>query len=220
MGNRCLSFRFFRFFNCFISMIKFREQEKVYLVKRRHRFVLVKNLIWIAFAFLAVIVLMGIMFFTSFSFPDFFAETFPSLLDYKARIFALYFLSLALLILWQIIFITVANYYLDCWIVTNKRTVHTELRSLFSRILSSVPHHRVQDITVEVKGIIPTLFRYGNLQIQTAGKFHEFIFKEIPDPYETKEVIFKAQKKYFKKMRERGVSVEEMAQEEIVDVAE
>ena len=104
-----------------------------------------------------------------------------------------------MLILQQIAVVIFINYYLDCWIITNERTISTELKTLFSRNVSSISHDKIQDITVEVKGFLQTFLKYGNLQIQTAGEFNKFIFKEIPEPYETKELLFKIQKEYDKK---------------------
>ncbi len=190
-------------------MIKIREGENIRLIKRRHKLVLIKNLAGLSFVFLTIIGLMIALFFVSLDFPETMVEIFPFLIDYNTRILGLYLLSLTLLVLWQSVFVVIANYYLDCWIVTDERTIHTELRALFSRIFSSISHHRVQDVTVDVRGIIPTFFRYGDLQIQTAGKFQEFVFKQIPEPYETKEAIFKAQKEYRQKIREKDFQTRE-----------
>ena len=46
---------------------------------------------------------------------------------------------------------------------------------------------------------------YGNVQIQTAGARREFIFKEIPDPYKTKEIITQAQINFLRKINEKGI---------------
>jgi len=184
-------------------MIKLREKEEIIVLKRRHRFVLIKSLAGVALTFLLIIILAVAVSFNLISLPDF--------LSGKIVFLTLFTLSLIALSCWQVTLVILANYYLDCWIVTNERTIHTELKALFNRSLSTVPHHRVQDITVNIQGIIPTFFRYGDLQIQTAGKFHEFIFKQIPEPYETKEMIFNAQKRYFNKLREKGISPQEAA---------
>ena len=179
-------------------MIILREKERIILIKRRHPLILLRNISLVALIFFTIIILMFVLFFSSFSFPESLVDTFPVLLDYRARIFTLYLLSVSLLFLWQTVFIILADYYLDCWIVTDQRTIHTEIKSLFNRTFSSISHDRIQDVTVNVKGIIPTFLKYGDLQIQTAGGFQEFIFKQIPDPYQTKEEIFKAQKDYSK----------------------
>ncbi|MBZ1356282.1 MAG: PH domain-containing protein [Candidatus Nealsonbacteria bacterium] len=186
-------------------MIKFREGEKIYEVKRRHPFVIIKSLLMIGLLFLIVLIFMFILFFTSFSFPEFLTDIAPFLLEVQIRFLGLFACSLILLILWQSAFISFANYYLDCWIITSERTIHTELKSFFSRIISSVSHSKIQDITINIKGFLPTILKYGDLQIQTAGKFHEFIFKEISNPYETKEVIYKAKKD----MEKGGIYTEE-----------
>ncbi len=182
-------------------MILLREQEKIYLVKRRHKLTLIRDVFGIGLILVSSLIGIFIVFFSSFTFPEFLTNSFPILLSYKAPIFIIYLLSLLMLFIWQIIFIIFADYYLDCWIITDQRTIHTEINSLFNRVLSSIQHDKIQDVTVTVNGIIPTFFKYGDLQIQTAGKFQEFIFRQIPEPYETKEKIFQVQKDYFKKIK-------------------
>ncbi len=177
-------------------MIQLRENEEIRKIKRRHPIALLMEIFFLALFFLAGIIAATFIFFTPFSLPEILTEHFPILLSIQIRFLILYFISIALLILWQIGFLLFANYYLDCWIITNERTIHTELKSIFNRHLASVPHNTIQDITVNVVGFFPTFLKYGDLQIQTAGKFQEFIFKQIPEPYQTKEIIFKAQREY------------------------
>ncbi len=179
-------------------MILLREEEKVFLIKRRHKLTLIRDLLGITSILIASVIGVFIFFFSSFALPELLTNSFPVLLTYKPSLFVIYLLLLIILFLWQVIFIIFADYYLDCWIITDQRTIHTEINSLFNRIFSSIQHDKIQDITVTVNGIIPTFFKYGDLQIQTAGKFQEFIFKQIPNPYETKEKIFEIQKKYLK----------------------
>lgn len=187
-------------------MISLRPDEKIYLVKRRHWLILMRNLFPEILIFLAIIILIIVLFFLPLpSWPDWLIRFVPSFSEFEIRYLLLFFLSLLLLVIWTIIFLVATNYYLDCWIVTNERTIHTELRGLFSRIFSSVNHNRIQDITIEIKGFFPTILRFGNLHIQTAGEFREFVFRQIPNPYKTKEVIFKAQKEYLKKMKKDGI---------------
>jgi len=173
-------------------MIQLREGEKVYEIKRRHKIILILDLLIVFIIALLTLITMIIVSFVPFSFPEQLINFIPGLVEVRLKFFTLFYLSLILVICWQIIFISFSGYYLDTWIVTNQRTIHTELRSFFNRIVSSVPHNKIQDVTVDVNGFLPTIFKYGNLQIQTAGKFQEFIFKQIPDPYQTKEIIYRA----------------------------
>jgi len=176
-------------------MIFLRPNEKIYLVKRRHRVVLMKALFPEFLIFLAAIIVIIFLFFVKFPpWPDWLVNFFPQFAEFNPLFILLFFLSIFLLVLWMVIFITFADYYFDCWIVTNERTIHTELKGLFSRVLASINHDKIQDISVEIQGILPTFFNFGDLHIQTAGEFREFVFKEIPDPKKTKEIIFQAQK--------------------------
>ncbi len=183
-------------------MITLRENEKIYLIKRRHPLILRLELLPGVFIFFVTLVLIAILLFVRLpSLPEWLIKFAPSLLKFEIRELLLFSLSLFLLILWQAIWLVITNYYLDSWIVTNKRTIHTELRGLFSRIVSSVPHDRIQDITIDIHGILPTVLHFGDLHIQTAGEFREFIFRQIPDPYKTKEVIFEARRELRKALK-------------------
>jgi len=187
-------------------MISLRPNEKIYLIKRRHWLILMRGLLPELLIFLVTVILMIILFFVPIpSWPSWLINFIPSILEFEIRYLLLFFLSLFLLVLWTIIFLIITNYYLDCWVVTNERTIHTELKGLFSRVLSSVNHNRIQDITIEIKGFFPTILRFGNLYIQTAGEFREFVFRQIPNPYKTKTIIFKAQKEFLKRMKKNGI---------------
>jgi len=181
-------------------MIILEPDEKIYLINRRHKYVLLKMLIPEALIFLIIAVFMILILFINLpAWPGWLINFLPPLALLNLGYLLLFFFSLLLQIFWLIIFLTITNYYFDCWIVTNKRTIHTELKALFSRLLSSVSHDKIQDITVDVHGIFPTILRFGDLKIQTAGGFREFIFQDIPDPFKTKEIIFQAQKEFFKR---------------------
>jgi len=182
-------------------MLQFKEEEKIILIKRRHWLVLLLHLLPLAFIFIAVLVaLVTLPFISLGELSDWLLRT-ESLTEFSLKFEVAFLLSLLLLILWQILFVQLAHYYLDTWIVTNQRTVHTELIGLFNRFLTSIYHDRIQDVSADVKGILPTLVGYGNVQIQTAGAHREFVFKDIPEPYETKEIITQAQMEYLKRVR-------------------
>ena len=74
------------------------------------------------------------------------------------------------------------DYYLDVWIVTTKRVLNIEQTGLFARVVSELRLYRVQDVTSTVKGVVETLFDFGDVEIQTAGEKTRFLFEEIPHP--------------------------------------
>ena len=187
-------------------MITLQPNEKIILIKHRHRFALMREIFPEILILISVLILIVFLFSApSLSWPHWLAKFSPSILKYNLGYLLLFFLSLFLLILWIIIFLSLTTLYLDYWIVTNQRTIHAELKGIFSREISSVNHDKIQDITVKVQGFFPTLFHFGNLHIQTAGEFRELIFEEIPDPEKTKDIILKVQREFLKQMKENGI---------------
>ncbi len=176
-------------------MINLKNDEKIQVIKRRHWLVFFLELFPIT---IVTLLLFLFSLFLLFSFPASWGEFFSNNLNFFSEISPKYFLSFliscVLLICWQIIFLIIIHYFLDCWIVTNKRTIHFELVGLFSKKYASIDHDKIQDITIKVNGFLPVIFKYGNLRIQTAGAFKEFIFKQIPDPFGTKEIIIAQQR--------------------------
>ena len=97
--------------------------------------------------------------------------------------------SLWFLVCWIIFFIVWTNNYLDALIVTNKRLIDIEQLTLFSRDTSSYRLDKIQDITVEVHGVMATFLSYGNILIETAGETRQLRINTVPNPQEIKNKI-------------------------------
>ncbi|MDP6387725.1 MAG: PH domain-containing protein [Candidatus Pacebacteria bacterium] len=95
------------------------------------------------------------------------------------------------LLAWAKLFAIWTDYYLDMWLITNKRIVDIEQKGFFNRDISTFRMERIQDITVEIKGVIATLLNFGNIHVQTAGESQEFIIKGIGRPKYVKEIIMR-----------------------------
>jgi len=93
--------------------------------------------------------------------------------------------------LWVFLFFTLADYYLDIWTVTNRRLIFIELHGLFQRTVASLDFENIQDISTQVYGIIPTLMKYGNMRVQSAGTAGAFVFKQIGRPDAVKDFILR-----------------------------
>jgi uncharacterized membrane protein YdbT with pleckstrin-like domain len=191
-------------------MLHLKEGEKIILITRRHWIVLLFYILpTLLIMDVILIALIALPFLSLGQFSDWLGSIFP-LAEFNIKLVLAFILANIFLILWQVLFVQIAHYYLDAWIITDERTLHTELFGLFNRFLSSVYHHRIQDVSVDVKGILQTFFEYGNVQIQTAGSFREFVFREIPRPYQTKEIINRAQMDFLRKLRQKGQSPEKV----------
>lgn len=107
--------------------------------------------------------------------------------------------SIYYLFTWVYFFIVWINYYFDVWIVTNERIIDIEQIALFKRVVAEQKITRVQDVTSEVIGMVPTLLDFGNIHVQTAGAEKRFIFEEVPHPNEIKRVILSAHEEALKR---------------------
>jgi uncharacterized membrane protein YdbT with pleckstrin-like domain len=82
------------------------------------------------------------------------------------------------------------DYYLDLWVVTDKRIVVMEQYSLFNREVTTMRMERIQDTTIEFPGFWATFFNFGNLTVHTAGEHTKSqTFEGIPDPEKVKSIV-------------------------------
>src|SRR3989344_3750200 len=98
--------------------------------------------------------------------------------------------ALILLIAWMIFFVIWTNYYLDVMIVTNLRIIDVDQKGFFSREIATLGIDKIQDITVNISGVLATFLDFGTLKIQTAAEVSEFIIRDIPKPNEVKSIIY------------------------------
>lgn len=105
--------------------------------------------------------------------------------------FTLYVLGASIFFLYGLLFCfqTFIDYWLDVFIVTDKRVLDIEQSGLFSRTVSELRMYRIQDVTAEVKGFIHTIFDYGNIHIQTAGEKQRFEFIDVAHPNQMAKMI-------------------------------
>lgn len=91
--------------------------------------------------------------------------------------------------IWVLLYGFWLDYFLDYYMVTNKRLVDVEQSGLFSRTIAEQPLYRIQDVTSEVRGVLPSMLGYGSVFIQTAGTKERFVFEEVPHPEEVVRLI-------------------------------
>jgi len=160
------------------------EKEMVLLVLHRHWFDILSQFL--------VMVGMLLLLFGSFAILP---SIFPTIGRGANRNLFLFIENLFFMLTWIMLFLVWVDYYFDVWIVTDNRIVNIEQKGLFSRVVSELELEKIQDITTDVKGVIPTFLNYGDLQVQTAAEQERFLFHNIPDPYEVKNIIMNLRKK-------------------------
>lgn len=100
-------------------------------------------------------------------------------------------LAIWLLFVWTGAWGAFTRYFLNLWILTNERLVEIEQRAFFNREVSSLLLNRVQDVTIETRGILPSLLNIGSITVQSAGAVNEFRMRWIPNPKRMRDLIFK-----------------------------
>lgn len=153
--------------------------ERIVLRLERHPIVLVSNAAIFIFLLVA---------------PIGFFALFPDLLQLATSTnagFALFVLcgSLFYLFIWLFIGHVFLDFFLDVWIVTNRRIINIEQKALFSRTIAEHELSRIQDVSASIKGIIPSLFNYGSVIVQTAGEHENFEFTQVEHPQEAVAII-------------------------------
>ena len=151
--------------------------EEVLVTVRKHWFVIMAELFGIfILVLLPFVALVGFLIFNQT-----FANMGINILDYSNVIG----FGVAAWLLFSLMggFTIWTHYYLDLWIVTDRRIILVDQIHFFSRNVSVFRLERMQDIEYSVKGIIPTLLNFGSLKAQTAGA-HESNFNStgLPDP--------------------------------------
>lgn len=82
------------------------------------------------------------------------------------------------------------HYYLDVWIITDRRIIVIDQIHFFNRKVSSFRLERLQDIKVSISGIIATLLNFGTIRAQTASAADSnFTSHGLPAPRELQSLI-------------------------------
>ncbi len=155
--------------------------EKTIEVIRRDVFILFKKIV-----FFVVLIILPIIFFQLMIY------IYPGLLGGLVSYpLVVLLISSYYLFIWLFFFFSFIDYYLDVWIITNERIIDIRQLGFFARTISEQRLYRVQDVTSEVHGFFPTIFKYGDVFVQTAGFKERFFFQDIPNSERVRDVIIK-----------------------------
>jgi len=158
--------------------------EEVIRETRKHWFLFATGLIpFVVLAFLPLII------------PNLLSLS-PQMAPYGARInfsepLMRAVLGIWLLFVWTAAWSAFTRYYLNAWVLTTQRIVAIKQRRYFYREVSSILLNRVQDVTSNVRGILPSLIGFGSIDVQSAGAEKEFRMHGIPEPEIMRDLILK-----------------------------
>ncbi len=170
-------------------MIKLEEGEKLIKIVRRHYFVVLPMVFTIA---LGVVLPVLVYLFLTSDLVNLGPNMATTMKTFVSN-WGVFIYSLWALILWIVLFIEWTDYYLDIWILTDKRIIDVEQIGFFHREVTSFAYSQIQDITVETRGILETFLKFGTLHIQTAGHNRNIIINDAHNPEEARALILNLQ---------------------------
>jgi uncharacterized membrane protein YdbT with pleckstrin-like domain len=183
-------------------MIDLEKNENVLLTARRHVFFLfVKLASLLPLIIIPLVIIFVVETIENFN-PDVasFTKTFYNVQGGGSAL-VIFLLFTWLLFIWIGAFVIWTDYYLDVLVVTDHRVINIEQKALFSRETSSLHLDKIQDVSVEITGVVATFLNFGSLRIQTAGEVEEFVLKGIKDPNGIKKVILEQHEVAMTKLR-------------------
>lgn len=80
------------------------------------------------------------------------------------------------------LWIATSIYWQNRWIVTDDSITQITQDGLFGRRVSQLNMESLEDVTVDQRGIIQSMFNFGTLKAETAGEHSKFSFPFCPNP--------------------------------------
>lgn len=177
-----------------MSIFTLSKDEKIIATIRKHWFILLRDIFGLIVIYIIPFVAYW-YFFDNIITPKILIDKIYTNFTPSIMVFAV---SSWTLVIWVKLFAVWTDYYLDVWFITDKRIIDVEQKGFFKREVSTFRMERIQDITIDTKGIIATFLDFGDIHAQTAGESREFIIKGISRPKQTKEIIMKQSDKVIK----------------------
>ncbi len=168
--------------------IQLESDEKILTIVHKHWFVFALKVAGVLFlALLPVLAWLGISTFLQ-------SATDVVQIDLSTYTpYFLFFYCVWLLGNWIVLALMYTDYYLDIWVITDRRIISIDQLGLFRRQIGSFRLEKLQDINIAIDGIIATFLNFGMVEAQTAsGSEEEFRSFNLPRPRELKSIILKA----------------------------
>jgi uncharacterized membrane protein YdbT with pleckstrin-like domain len=167
-------------------MIHLQPEENIELKARKHWFILFRTTVGLLIVWLLPFIIWRTFLIYGGDTELFFGQ--QSTLDPDPALIS-FFSALWSLLIWMKLFAVWTDYYLDIWIVTNRKLVSIDQIGLFNREISTLRMERIQDVTFSINGIVATLLNFGDIHVQTAAEEREFVMRGIAHPDRVKRLI-------------------------------
>jgi hypothetical protein len=89
----------------------------------------------------------------------------------------------------SVIVTAIVKWYYTVTIVTDKRIIVLNVVNVFSHTYGEAQLEKIEDITTQKLGLIGTLFRAGDVHVDTAGHEVDFTIRMVPRPRDMQDVL-------------------------------
>lgn len=161
------------------SKIKLKEQERIISAIRRYGL----TFFW---QWLLVAILFAVPFF--FMFWLFRHDWWGMTLFFTPICLGLFFI-MRILFLWK----------RNILIITTHRIVDIHQEGFFEQTISDVPYDQIEDVMGKIRGFFGTIFRYGNVNIQTGSGKVKIIIDRVKQPTFIQQEINEMRERYLSK---------------------
>lgn len=86
-------------------------------------------------------------------------------------------------------------WYMDCFIITDRRVIDINQKSLFKRTVAEAGIDNIQETVYEINGPLEAILNFGTVKIKTASSGSIIGMEQIPNPAKVKNLIVGTQKK-------------------------
>ncbi|HEX7963322.1 MAG TPA: PH domain-containing protein [Candidatus Saccharimonadales bacterium] len=129
----------------------------------------------------------------------------PSLLDQygggDGMTLAVGGLAVITVLLLLVLGVATSVYWQNEWVITTDSITQIVQNSLFGRQVSQLSMDNLEDVTVNQDGIIPHLFNFGTLKVETAGERSKFLFPYCPNPNDYARKILEIHEHFLEERR-------------------
>ncbi len=107
---------------------------------------------------------------------------------------ALFFVPLVLgfLLLTRTVFVWKRNVF----IITTHKIIDFDQRGFFEKIVSNIPYDQMEDVMGKISGVFGTVFRYGDVTIQSGNGKVQVVVDKIKQPTYLQEEIMELRDRY------------------------
>lgn len=75
------------------------------------------------------------------------------------------------------------------FVITDGRVVDHEQKGLFHRVVTEARFDQIDEVSYQVKGIIPTLFRYGTVSLALHGASADIVVTHVVNPSHVTDLL-------------------------------